>query len=372
MSAIKKKKESTVRTEIQEVFTFIQFLDARRRLISSVDDELLQIFCDESLHNVRRNRISRGDEQANQRTVNSKLRKAYWFIWWYKIYHCPSANLIGPVDCRVTSSLTSSVLKAKNKRNHDGGFKTRFLSADERFPLCFRRVGSPSIHRTQTVPSKEEIESIYEYLSQDGIDFLSARNVLFQKIAVDTGLRRESIASLRIEQFSEQAIDSARRDVLRVVPDHQKFSYQFGSDIPMELAYQILYFVESYYKPLYERRAWPLSRGGGLIFTSERSGRPVSSATFTRIFSAAFKELNAGKGTAVHILRHYYTTAEIVREIKKRLEKGMDTSLLSVCRAVSLKLGHTNLDSIRPYVSLVISSVFNELEDASTRKVTKR
>ena len=367
LAAAKKKKPLTVSADVRAIFSFLRFLETRRRLVTSVDDKLLESFKKDQRERVEGNKISRHDKFAWDRTVNAKLRSVYWFLWWCQYHLYPNLNLIGPVGCFVTSSLHSGSWKGSRKGKVEQGFKTRYIQHDERFPLCEDRVGSSSIYSYQQVPTEDDLEKIEEHMFKDGVDFESLRNVLYLKIGQITGFRRESMVRLRISQFSEEVIVKAKEKAIKVLPDVQKNSYRFTYDVPLELAYQILHFVEAFYKPYYEHYRWPLSRGGGYLFTSASTGRPLSPGCFTRIFSDEFKRLNAGKGAAVHILRHHFTHTAIVEEIKKRLANGMDTSLIDVCRAVSLKLGHKNEESIRSYVSGVISEMLGEISASSPK-----
>lgn len=59
----------------------------------------------------------------------------------------------------------------------------------------------------------------------------------------------------------------------------------------------------------------------------------------------------APPGAAVHAFRHRYVNEEIRRETLHRLTAGFDTSTTAIATAVSLRVGHTNPESLYQYVA---------------------
>jgi integrase len=354
----------TVSNELRHLAGFVAHVRAKRRLVSSVDDSFIGAWRDLELKRVAENRISRGRERTSKRTVNAKLRRVYQFLWWYQERKLRIPNLIGPVGCRVTSSEPTG---GQHVRYKDGR-RTWRQSSKALFPLCFPNAGNGSKHRVTRVPTSATLDKVRLALRRENLGFVEQRNLLMLAIAEETGLRRAAINSLRAGQFTEELLNDIDDNKLIVTPDVQKFSYDFPTEFPLRLCLLILNFVEQTLKPLYRARHWPLSIGKDRLFISERSGRPLADSALTRIFSSAFREAGFEKGSAVHLIRHYFTNIEIVRETKRRMDAGLDTSVASICASVSLKLNHKDPLSIQPYVSAVISEMARELESGALNK----
>lgn len=350
----------TVTNEIRYVASFLEYLRNKRRLALSVNDELIEKWRDNEFEKVSANPISRGKERTNKRTVNAKLRRVYQFLWWYQGRKSHISGLIGPHACRVTSSENPDYV-ARHMSNYMNEKRWR---PDSRwiFPLCFPRVGAGSKHRVVRIPTAAKIEEIRAGLQSKSLGFAEQRNLLMFAIAEETGLRRAAINSLRFEQFSELILERFDGESISIIPDVQKFSYDSPTQFSMKLCFLILNFVEQTLKPYYERMGWTLAKGKGKLFVSERTGLPLACSSLTRIFSLVFRQAGFEKGASVHLMRHYFTNVEIVRETNRRMEAGLDTSIMSICASVSLKLNHLNLESIQPYVSARISDLAKELE----------
>lgn len=348
----------TVVNELRHIATFSTYLRSKRRLLSSVDDGFIKIWRDQECGRVKANPISHQKEQTSKRTVNAKLRRIYHFLWWYQESKMREPRLIGPTGCRVTSSGNGDSVSEPDRKYG----KTWRQNSRAAFPLCFHRVGVGSKHRVVRVPTAAKIDEVRAILRRDSLGFVEQRNLLMLAIAEETGLRRAAINSLRIEQFSAELLSEVDGEFLSVTPDIQKFSYDAQSEFSMSLSLLILNFVEKTLKPLYRARGWSEAVGMGKLFVSERSGRPLDPSSLTRVFSVAFKRVGFGKGAAVHLMRHYFTNAEIVRETKRRVQHGLDTSVTSICASVSLKLHHQDPTSIQAYVNSVISEMAHEIK----------
>lgn len=348
----------TVFNELRYVASFVAYLRIKRRLISSIDDSFIKDWRDAELKSVKANEISRGSERTFKQTVNAKLRRVYQFLCWYQETKLGIPTLIGPVGCRVTSVApvdAQHVIYANGKR-------TWRRNSKGLFPLCFSNVASGSKHRVVRVPTRTVLDKVRLSLRRESLGFIEQRNLLMLAIAEETGIRRAAINSLRIGQFADDLLTDVDDDRIIVTPDVQKFSYDSPTVFSIKLCLLVLNFVEQTLKPLYRTRGWSVSRGRDRLFVSERTGRPLADTSLTTIFSSAFKDVGFGKGSAIHLVRHYFTNMEIVRETTRRMELGLDTSVASICASVSLKLNHKNPLSIEPYVSAVISDLARELE----------
>ncbi|MBD8633323.1 site-specific integrase [Oxalobacteraceae sp. CFBP 8755] len=357
LSCEKALAETTVINELRYVAGFLAELKRGRRLIANVDDDFIRKWRDAEFVRVRENPIARNDSHTMKRTVNAKLRRIYDFYWWYQRRKSSLRNIIGPTGQIISSGSIDSMLSPRNAHS-----KARRGGSSHIYPLCFRNVGAGSKHRVATIPTISKIDEIRKILSAKELGFMEQRNLLMLSIAEETGLRRAAINSLRVSQFSEELLLEMDEGGLVVVPDVQKFSYQSSVRFSPGLCLLILNFAKQCLMPFCRQRGWSPSYGNGRLFISERNGKPLEASSLTRIFSRAFRRAGFQKGSAIHLVRHHFTNVEIVKETERRLKAGLDTSLPTICEAVSFKLNHLDPMSIRAYVSAVISDLAAEME----------
>jgi integrase len=216
------------------------------------------------------------------------------------------------------------------------------------YPLLFRRTGKGSKHKRVFVPSNDERLQVVEMMQSDAATpFVAHRNVLIVDIASATGLRRASINSLRVDQFGQ----TARGEFVYVVPKQQKFSYEDSFAFPTWLYLRVQQYIKDYLLPMSKSRGWLDRKMGGRLFLSSRDGRPLEDRTLTQIVAQYMRRaLDAPPGTAVHAFRHRFINVAIMDELRYRLAAGLDTSTDAITASVGMRVGHKNLESIRPYV----------------------
>ena len=187
------------------------------------------------------------------------------------------------------------------------------------------------------------------------ISYISQRNCLFQEIMNETGLRREAVNCLTIEQFDRAAIEAYRGEYMDVSPVRQKFDYEDRFDFPVWLAIRVSDFISEFRQPLLVKKGWDESLCKGALFLSYTKGSPITDRAMTSIFSSALRSLGAPIGAATHCFRHKFAHDEIEAETDYRLNRGLDTSVGTIAATVSLRMGHANPTSLEPYVMSIHS-----------------
>ncbi|UVH57196.1 hypothetical protein NWF24_30890 [Variovorax paradoxus] len=307
-------------------------------------DSLLTEFRDAEFRAVQHAARSKQKARTSMETVNTRLRAVYVWLCWLQQDERVPAGLIGPRGARVRSALPEHTKAAGRK---DTRYKWSGVRQTD-YPLLFRRTGKASKHKRVFVPSNDERLKVVEMMQADAaLPFVAHRNVLIVDIASATGLRRASINSLLVEQFSQPALG----EFVYVVPNHQKFGYEDGFAFPTWLYLRVQQYIRHYLLPMSKCRGWLAGQMHGRLFLSSRDGRPLEDRTLTQILGRYMRlALDAPPGAAVHAFRHRFINVAIMEEIRYRLAAGLDTSTDAITAAVGMKVGHKNLESIRPYV----------------------
>ncbi|WP_426168514.1 hypothetical protein [Pseudoduganella sp. R-34] len=329
--------QKTIYNAIPYVQRFLEFLETQDMKIGDVSDNTLARFRESELVRVRKKANRSRSERAAKRTVNAKIRRIYQFLWWFQQVESQATLLIGPRGCNVRSAL--GVPQGK-----------RTIRDRDRYPEVFRLVGEGSRHRTKYVANDDDVDAIMHVFLL-GEDQIAQRNILMLEFAETVGMRRGSINSLRTDQFDRNQIDAAV-GTWAVVPPAQKFGYENKFEIPLHLAYRVCDFIDSVVKPAMASKGWGGKNTEGRLFFSFKNGRPLRDQTISQIFGKAMDDVGVREhGANIHSLRRKYANDEIIRELDRRVEQGLDTSAASVAASVSIALGHSNPQSIEPYIS---------------------
>jgi integrase len=337
-------KYTAVRNEILHIKRFMEYLGSREITFAGVRDESLVEFRDSELEDVRKKANRSLSDAAHKRTVNGRLRRVYHFLSWLQEVARDQTGLIGLENARVRSSLN---VKQQLERRQRGFSK-------ERYPLVFRGVGEGSKHRTSYCATEEDLDFLQAYFASSMDGGLARRNILLLDIGLLTGLRRGAVNSLKCEQFTREAIDTAA-DTFEVVPDQQKFGYANSFDFPIRLADRIRDYIDGPRAEMLAARNWEDEDTGDRIFLSFRDGKPLADRTISQIFGDAFAILDPKLRAAYHALRHKFGNVRIEQEVEARLELGLDTSVSSIAAALAVSMGHASPSSIEPYVSRQMS-----------------
>jgi hypothetical protein len=310
----------------------------------AMSDSLLIEFRDSELDAVQKSRQSKKKTRTSMETVNTRLRVVYAWLCWLQQDERVSIGLIGPRGARIRSALPEHAKSVGRK-----GTRYKWSGVGESdYPLLFRRTGKASTHKRVFVPSNEERLKVIEMMQADAAHpFIAHRNVLIVDIASATGLRRASINSLFVEQFSQPA----NGEFMYVVPGHQKFRYEDSFAFPTWLYLRVQQYIDKYLLPMSKSCGWSKSQMGGRLFLSSRDGRPLEDRTLTQILGRFLRlAVDAPPGTAVHSFRHRFINVAILEETRYRIAAGLDTGTDAVTAAVCMRVGHKNPNSIRPYV----------------------
>ena len=337
----------TVRQELGYLCAFWGYLTSNNIALNEINDGVLKAFRDATLIGVTRSAAYRGSRHAAEQTVNAKLSRVYDWLWWLQESERVSPGLIGKKAALVFSS---SPNKPFGRLSKDG---YRSLPLSTRYPLLYRVKTARSKHvLPKTIPTEVMLDSVHAYFfSTSKSPFIQHRNSLIADVASETGFRRASIQSLHVDQFAGTDFVETDRDTVILKPARQKFDYSNTFEIPAFVHELIKQFVISYRQPFIEAHGVTARTHQGAVFISARDGRPLSDRALTALMSKAMRACGAEKGTALHAWRAKFAIEEVSHEYEHRSALGLDTSADSIERAVALKLGHKNSQSLRAYTS---------------------
>ena len=329
----------TVDSVVYDLVRFVVYCYESGIALSLCDDIKLLQFRGYKFDRLRERVGNLGSDKTQKRTVNRRLTSVYGFLVWYQAVNYSISGLIGNFGCQIRSSLPLEQTS-----------NTRYTSRKLRYPLHFSLSGSASKHRPVKAASSGSMEALTRIFSGMSDDFLAARNILIIDIADTVGLRRASINSLTCSQFLlalqyEEAIVD-----LEIVPSSQKFGYQFSYIFPYQLVSSILQYIEGPRKALLERLGVSAIVSADRLFLSGKTGLPLDNRSITRLIGSTMRSIGINKGS-IHTFRHKFVNDEVEREIMRRVELGLDTSIESIASAVSLRVGQTNPNSLYTYVS---------------------
>ncbi|MDM0053991.1 hypothetical protein [Variovorax sp. J22R115] len=318
-----------------QVARFVRYL-AEQEDISDRD------LCDRTLLRYREKLMKEAPGRAKgtrtrtyRNTVNAALSAVYdWIRWLQDTGRAPSMT-IGPAPSRVISNLVT---------------QTRGGRALWSKPLLLDRAGKNSKHKPiGFVPDEQTREDVLEHLhSKASTDYLAERNALMQRVFERTGMRRGSGNSLLTGPFARERLDKSEYEAIDVQPPKQKFGYDNDVRVPLDLAYDICNFIETTRRQASKGPFPPAP--SERVFLSEE-GEPLEDRSVTAIFARAMRAAGAPRGAAVHAWRHAFVQAEVERELEYRLAMGLDANDDAICAAVSVRVGHTNPESLKPYLA---------------------
>jgi hypothetical protein len=354
--------KSTIEAVAYALTDLAEFMQKKRVSWRDFDDELLQEYRDSSLAETLKNARARDDLSA-RRTVNVRLRHIYQFFTWAQVDALLVDRLIGWRGCRVRSTLPS-LRGAEGPRRIDA--KDR-----EKYPLCFRPVGEGSRTAGQHYTTDEDIERLEAYFWDTEQLETGERNVLMLHLVQHVGWRRASLNGLKIDQFSDDAINNAERagEDLRVVPARQKFGYRNTFDVPLALACHINRYIKTSRAELLHQNGWNESIAKRRLFVSATTGAPLSDGSVSQIFGEAFRAIGAPKGAGLHSVRRGYGTLQAELELEVRKRERLSTAPEDVMLAVARRLGHQSIESQEPYVRAVLTVSRDSLEERQRREI---
>lgn len=305
-----------------------------------LSDKLLEDFRNSQLERVLSSPQSIGSKGAAKETVNGKLVSVYkWLEWMQEQGRLPKGT-IGAIDCRVTAYPRASAFRSG-----------RAVDSGARYPLLYRRTGQRSKHRASLALTADQLELVSEHLVENRSEYVGLRDGLILDIAVETGMRRASINSLRVSMFERSALVSERGATFSIRPAIQKFSYEDDINFPVELGLRVLAFIEGPRKELLSSKSKFAKSATDNVFLSARNCDPLTDRALSQSLAATMRAVGCGKGVALHAGRRAYATNRIETETSRRVELGLDTSTASIAAAVSIEMGQRNPNSLFPYVA---------------------
>lgn len=324
----------TIEHGAQHLIEFWAFLEKKSCRLNAINNDIVREFRDANYAKVKASKAHRGSDDNAKVTVNQKLRRIYdWLIWLQRKNYLP----IGTVG---RHGLVSAIFDANEGQKPLRRSRQRGSTAN--YPLLFRtRVTNARHHAPGSAVSDEHVSQVCAHFHEAHDSFVAHRNILFVDIADSAGMRRGSICSLRVDQFSIDALHKARGEFL-VRPARQKFGYTKTFGIDLSLAFRIRGFIDDYWLPWIEAKGIPLSMHGGALFVSAKTGRPITERHMTQAVSAVFRTLGFPKGIGPHTLRGKFASTMADRELMERRELGLDTSNTSIAASLAMKLGHND------------------------------
>lgn len=346
-----------VKNEIHHLALFYNCCIKPGTLISGATNECLRGFKKTDLERLQLKSAS--SIRSLKKVVNQRLVRIYHFYAWLQ-HHYKLTGIIGKINCQIHSTLTLYRRHKNNKDEHND------------YPLLYSLTGSSSKHATQYQATDKDITLLTEYFLSKYGKYVAQRNILIMEIGQQLSLRRSSINSLKCMQFSDEIIESTEDDFLPVCPHIQKFDYSIIFECPLPLALRINAFIRGFRKDFLNEHGFSELATGGYLFLSQRTGKPLNSQTISEIFGEAFRAIGVKAArVAIHATRRKYANDQIKKEIIGRKRNGLDTSDLSVASSVSLSMGQTDPESLRPYVSRVQLGIIHKEEIERNVQVQK-
>jgi integrase len=347
----------TVEVTIYNVVRLMSFCRENTLSLVDIDDVKIREFRDSEFVRLRDRICQRGSDKIQKRTVNSRLKSIYNFMFWYQEYRLGSKDLIGPSGCNIRSTINSTAGKSDRNRT------PKLL-----YPLLFPLSGAKSKHRPVKAATGTVKEGMISHFNSLTDDYLASRNTLILDIADTLGMRRASINSLTCTQFFAALENEEALVDLVVVPSSQKFSYQFSYTFPFQLVSSVLQYIEGPRKALLGRLKVPTSVSQDRLFLSSKTGKPLTDRAITGFIASAMRLSGMPKGS-IHVFRHKFINDEVEREIMRRIELKLDTSIESIAAAVAIKVGHANPNSLYTYISDAFSRLDKKLPKDNKSKI---
>lgn len=333
----------TVEQALLHLVEFWRYLEEKKVKLHSICDLNLKEFRDKNLEKVVKSSAHRGDLNDAMNTVNIKLSRIYdWLIWLQDDGRLP----VGTVGLR-------GLIHAAKRTEAEGlpRGRRRYSTHFSNYPLLYKISGRNSKHKAPgSEVFDEHVHGINDLFLSRYAPFIAQRNILFVDIAESAGFRRGSICSLKVNQFSREAIDSSTGEFL-VQPSSQKFSRRNTFGIPISLAYRVLEFINNYWMPRVEEKKILAKVHQNRIFISATTGKPLEYRSMSQEIAAAFREFGLPKGTGPHKLRGKFSSEESDRELAERMELGLDTSSASIAATMALKMGQKDPNQFYGYAA---------------------
>ncbi len=329
---------------LYQILGFLEFLRINGSSLKSLTEHNIKQYAEWELKRTKADKSHRDSDTTAKRTVNSKLDGVLYWLSWLKWTSKYSLDGVGLPD--ISKNLNS--------------FQLSWRSCSSAY---FNGVGEKSRHRTGKIPSNDVFDEVLQrVLEGPGDEYAAHRNNLIGKLAKESGMRIESICSLKVKNFPKDKVMECDLEHFLVIPPVQKFNYLEEYKVPNWLAIQLALFIDDHRQNLIKLKNNGTDLSEGYLFLSSKTARPIKSRSVSRIFGDAMKASGAPKGLAIHVFRKLMATKKSKEESRRRAKAGLDTSTASVAAAVSRDLGQTNPRSLAPYVTYQQSTLSQEQE----------
>lgn len=318
----------TVRARAYILTNWISFLLSKNLDQYGASDNTLRDYRDYLVINKKAN--SSDDSKSRQRSVNQYIRVIYDFYHWAQ-FSRKAEYLLGPSD--IYSIYSQLTLNSKKTKEYDN------------YPILFRRVASASKHRTTYTPDYQIFLTLYEHFISTHSAEVSERDCLILKMALESGLRVGSMASLTLADFDLEKI-KASEDRYSITPSVQKFGMTNTFEITINLAMSVIEYIQGPRNEICKR----FKVTSDHLFLSTTDGSNILSKSISSNFSKASKILGLPYRAGVHSWRGLFTENTIEYEIDARLELGFDTSIESIGMVIAKELGHSSPYSQQSYI----------------------
>lgn len=349
----------TERLRMEHLIEFWKYLSKEKLTLRKLSDDQLELYRDRQLPLVKGNPRSIGSEGAAKETVNAKLISIYRWLMWLQENGRLSLGTIGPTGCRIT--VVPDTRYAHRKFGH----------GTVSYPVLYRKTGRKSKHRASLAPTREQLDEVAAKLMERENEYAGLRDSLVLDIAVETGMRRASINSLRASMFDRVRLEKATGSTFLVCPPSQKFGYEEDVRFPVWLGLRVADFIAGAREDFLKSKPHLQDNADDRIFLSTRDCAPLTNRALSQTISAAMRAVGLPKGVAIHSGRRLFAAERIETEIDRRIELGLDTSTDSICAAVSIEMGHHNPESLFPYVSRSQSRRAMEAAAAARKRPTE-
>lgn len=336
--------DSTMRSVAYALLEFAKYLAREKLEWFDANEETIEGFRDAAYKATVSSPTSRG-EQTAKATTNIKLRIIYEFYLWADTEKLCNRPLIGWGKSFLIQSTLPLHRDEQNKWNG---------RARRKFPKCYRGIGenssNPGGQYWATNADLNDIEDRFYALQPAAT---AARNVLFMRIADQTGLRRGSINSLAANQFTDAAIERSMKSELKahaIRPKKQKLARNYYFEIPYALAWEVNRFLRNQYgEAMQNAAACRMNLDEMPVFISMTTGERMANKSWSSIFTEAFQAIEAPKGSGLHSIRRKFAEEWFRMKVQEFRDAKKPTDYPAVVAGLARVLGQDSKLSQEAY-----------------------
>jgi hypothetical protein len=336
--------DSTMRPVAYALLEFEKYLARQKMKWFNVNDEIIEGFRTAAFEATMSSPASRGVETAKA-TTNIKLRIIYEFYLWADNEELCGRRLIG---WGKEFPIQSSLPMYRNQPTDWNGRSRR------RYPWCYRGIGenssNPGGQYWATNADLNDIEDSFRLLQPPAT---AARNVLFMRVADQTGLRRGSINSLVASQFTVAAIERSMKSDLKahaIRPKKQKLGKIYHFEIPYALAWEVNRFLRKQYgDAMLNARESKIDLEKLPVFISMTTGERMTNKAWSSIFAEAFQAIGAPKGAGLHSIRRKFAEEWFRMKVQEFRDNKKPTDYQAVVAGLARVLGQDSKLSQESY-----------------------